>query len=314
MKKFLAFLAALLLVVPLFASALADRTPAKHNWRYIGAMRVVRCKEYVTLREEPYKKSKALAKVPLDAVVYNCRTIPQKTSFVYAEYDGMEGYILVKYLQKAPDMEPAVTSAVTQLMTAEEVAGNGEIVLDWKDYNISVIAAHELEKQGKTTTEILRIGCWVDDEPLWGHIETLEVFSTPDMLKAFIGGSEDEPMVMLYDGGYGLTMLDLLSGFEEWTLDIRECSLGNAAAVAVDSKGIIYAAGTDGPDPVAVSPDGRVIWKSDPEDPSVFGPYEITLANDAVMVKYASGQTDGYDLVSLDYATGDVIEIAEVGR
>ena len=48
------------------------------------------------------KKAKALAKVPLGAIVYNCRTIREKKSFVYAEYDGIAGYILVEYLEKAP--------------------------------------------------------------------------------------------------------------------------------------------------------------------------------------------------------------------
>ena len=114
MKKIMAVLFALLLTCSLCLSASADRIPEEHNFRYIGAMKVVRCKEYVTLRNVPYKTGKALAKVPLGAIVYNCRTIKEKKSFVYAEYEGLQGYILVQFLDKAPEFEPAVTSAITQ--------------------------------------------------------------------------------------------------------------------------------------------------------------------------------------------------------
>ena len=73
MKKQIAAISfVLLLVLLLTVSAVAaDRIPEEHDFRYIGAMRVVKCKEYVTLRAEPYKSAKALAKVPLGAIVYN---------------------------------------------------------------------------------------------------------------------------------------------------------------------------------------------------------------------------------------------------
>ena len=68
MKKAMAVLFVLLGLISALSisSALADRIPEEHNSRYIGAMKVVRCKEYVTLRAEPYKWTKALAKVPKD--------------------------------------------------------------------------------------------------------------------------------------------------------------------------------------------------------------------------------------------------------
>ena len=87
MRKLLALCLALILAMPLITSALGDRTPEPRSWRYVGAMRVVNCNEYVSLREQPYKKSKALAKVPLGAIVYNCSSIPQKKSFYYCEYE-----------------------------------------------------------------------------------------------------------------------------------------------------------------------------------------------------------------------------------
>ena len=271
-KRIIAFVAVIILLLGA-ALASADRIPPERSERYIGAMRVVKCNEYVSLREQPYKTTKALARVPLGAIVYNCSTIPQKKSFVYAEYEGISGYILVKYLEKAPEFEPAVTSAITKKMTMEELIGDAEIVLDWKDYNISVVAAHEFITEKGIRTEVLRIGCFIDGEPLWGHVETLQTYNDLTMLRAFIGGTEEDPMVMLYDGGYGLTMMDLLSGSEKWTLNTGTLNLGDAAAVAVnDENGIMYIAGTDGPDPVAITQEGRILWQSRPNDPELTEP------------------------------------------
>lgn len=311
MKKLFSICIAVILVLFLLSSAMADRAPVEHDGRYIGAMRVVKCKQYVTLRESPYKSAKALAKVPLDAIVYNCSTIREKKSFLYCEYEGISGYILAQYLVKAPEYEPAVTSATTRKMTLSEVVGNGRIILDWKDYNISVVAAREYVKTSRVTTEVMRVGCFIDGEPLWGHEETIETYSSRPMLKTFIGGTDDDPMVMIYDEGYGLTMHDLLSGGERWTITSGNCNLGDAVAIAVGSDGKMYIAGSDGPDPVAISQEGRVIWMSDVGDPNVYGPYEITVKADMINVKYHSGMKDGYIMASFDH-TGELLSIEEM--
>ena len=315
MKKTISAVFVLILLISLFsATAVADRIPEEHNSRYIGAMKVVRCKEWVTLRAEPYKWAKALAKVPLGSVVYNCSTIKQKKSFVYAEYEGLQGYILIQYLDAAPEFEPAVTSAITQKMTMEELKGNADVVLDWKDFNISVVAAHEFVKKGKTTREVLRLGCFIDGEPLWGHIETLDTHNDKAfLLKAFIGGTEDDPMVMLYDGGYGLTMFDLLSGSERWTITTGNCNLGDAAVVAVDDEGTMYIAGTDGPDPVAVTQEGKVLWKSDTENDELQHPFEIKLGKSGIEVKYGDPDGENYSLVSFDQM-GDVVSVQTIEK
>ena len=307
-KRIIAFVAVIILLLGA-ALASADRIPPERSERYIGAMRVVKCNEYVSLREQPYKTTKALARVPLGAIVYNCSTIPQKKSFVYAEYEGISGYILVKYLEKAPEFEPAVTSAITKKMTMEELIGDAEIVLDWKDYNISVVAAHEFITEKGIRTEVLRVGCFIDGEPLWGHVETLQTYNDLTMLRAFIGGTEEDPMVMLYDGGYGLTMMDLLSGSDKWTINTGTLNLGDAAAVAVnDENGIMYIAGTDGPDPVAITQEGRILWQSRPNDPELTEPCEIILKNDRILVRYKCGRADGYQTAMFDL-TGEIIRI-----
>lgn len=298
------FLAAVLLVIT--APAGADRLPEERPDGYIGAMRVVWCKEWVSLREAPKKTSDRLAQIPLGDIVYSC--VPTKDPRFYkCEYQGQEGYVLSGYLIPAPECEPPLSSAVKKKMTMEELKGNGEIVLDWKDYNMSVVAVRDHVQENKRKWEVLRVGCFIDGTPVWGHEEKVEEGQL-ERLKVFIGGVQDDWKVMLYDGGYGLSMLDLLSGKEKWTLSVANCPLGDAAAVAVDKNGTMYVAGSDGPDPVAITLGGRVLWKSDISDPNVFGPFEIALEDSKVLVKYRCGLTDEYRMVTLD-SNGGLVSI-----
>lgn len=290
-----------------FGTACADRILEEKTENYIGAMRVVWCKEWVSLREEPQKTSNRLAEIPLGDIVYSCTDI-NDPRFYKCVYQGQTGYVLKGYLIPAPECEPPASSSITKKMPLDEVTGTGETVLDWKDYNMSVVAAHETTSEDGKDWEVLRIGCFIDGTPIWGHEEKCEKFSESDMLKVFIGGVPDDWQVMVFNGGYGLSLLDLLSGKERWCVTTGSCPMGDAAAIAVGPDGTIYLAGSDGPDPIAIALDGRVLWKSEINDPDVFNPYEITVKNGAVLVKYQSGMDQGYKLVTLDI-TGQLLSI-----
>ena len=305
MKKLLLILLSAVLVF-CCSSSQAEK---KKDPNYLGAMRVVNCKEYVSLREKPDARSDKVNQVELGEIVYNCRWADK--GFIYAEYQDESGYIMGKYLELAPEYEVGESTSENRLMTYEEILGGGEIVLDWREFNVRIIAAYEKETSGQESTEMLRAGCFVDDTPVWGYSVQIENGGQLSVLKAFMGGTEDEPALMIYNGAVGLTMLELMSGRELWTLPVTVCSLGNAAAVAVGDDGIIYAAGTDGPSPVAISAKGKVLWKSEISDPDVYHPYEITLGVDEIQVKYESGMEDGYQLVTIVY-NGDVVGIKKI--
>ncbi len=315
-KNFIRAGAAVLIFVLLTLSvsaAFADRAPAKKNSKYRGAMRVCWVKEWVSLREEPKKTSKRLAKVPLGDIVYSCVELKNNDRFYECEYRGQKGYILKKYLRPAKEYEPPESWATTKTMTMDEITATGETVLDWAEYNIRIAAAHGTEEENKKTYEILRVGCFLNGEPIWGHEEKVEMAGQYSLLKVFMGGEEDDRQVMLFDGGYGLCMLDLLSGRETWMVTTQECPMGNGAVTAVDSEGTTYIAGSDGPDPAAISAEGEVLWQAKVDDPEVFEPYEIELQNGMILVKYASGITDGYKLVTFG-ADGEVVSIRNQGN
>ena len=319
MKKATVILIALILCICCSVSAAERKTPEKDSY-YIGAMRVVRCREYVSLRETPDKTGKVLEKVPLDAIVLNCSNNVKKYAhgkykkqyeyFIRCEYNGQEGYILKKFLVRAPEAEPGETKQNSDLMTREEIAGIGEgsreTVLDWKEYNVSVLASYEVVSENNTNWEYLRVGCFIDDEPIWGYTEAARQTGQYPNLKAFIGGTEDEPQVYVYDAEYGLIMLDLMDGIEVWTLTKGNCQLGDAVAVASDrNTGILYIAGSEGPDPVAISSEGEILWRSETGSAGLHGPKEISLNPNGIEVFYENGKK-----VTIDY-NGKVTDISD---
>ena len=62
-------------------------------------MKVVNCKEYVSLREEASTKSTRLAKVPLGAVVYAFIDEGEYNGFFWCTYHDEYGFILADYLE-----------------------------------------------------------------------------------------------------------------------------------------------------------------------------------------------------------------------
>ena len=319
MKKAILIMIALILCVSCSVSVAERKTVEKDEF-YLGAMRVIRCRDYVSLREYPDKTSKVIAKVPLDAIVLYCsnniseyahgKYKKQYKLFIRCEYEGQEGYILRKHLVPAPDCEPVETKQNNDLMSRDEITGSGskdrEIVLDWQEFNVSVLAAYHVANENNENWEYIQIGCFIDEEPIWGYTEAVRQTGEQPNLKVFMGGTEDEPQVYVYDAEYGLTMLDLMDGVEVWTLTKYNCPLGDAAVCKVgENTGILYIAGSNGPDPVAISSEGNILWKSKIDDPDVKGPKEIRLNPNDIEVSYESGK-----IVTLEY-NGEVISVSD---
>ena len=316
MKKYFLILVMLILCLTCAVSVAERKTVVKDSY-YIGAMRVVNCKDYVSLRAAPDKTSSVLAKVPLDSIVLYCNNNvkqyapgdhkKQAELFIRCEYEGQEGYILKKYLQKAPEFEPAETLQNSEIMSRDEIIGNGSIVFDWKEFNVSVLAAYEeIPDKKEGIWQYIRIGCFIDEDPIWGYTEAVKQNGQPVTLKAFMGGTEDEPMVYVYDEAYGLSMLELMDGTEVWTVLSNNCPLGDASVYTFgEYTGILYITGSDGPDPVAISSEGNILWRSEIDDPEVYGPQEIELKTNDIEIRYESGKT-----VLLEY-NGELISVSD---
>ncbi len=99
MKHTLRALALLLALTALFTFGAAQAQSAYYDdqavygYEYlIGAMEVVNCQSWTSLRMYPDSGSTRLLKVPVGAVVTNC--CYQDDRFTYCEYQGVGGYIL----------------------------------------------------------------------------------------------------------------------------------------------------------------------------------------------------------------------------
>lgn len=307
MKRAVCFLLVLICCVSLVVSVQADRTPEKKDKNYIGAMQVAYCKEWVSLREGPRKTYNRIMKVPLGAIVMNCTYA--KKGFVKCEYQGEEGYIMMKYLKKAPEYEPPETSAESRTMTREEITDGAEVIMDWKEFNVSVLAARVSPTKANKNNEEMRVGCFIDDVPAWGYIEKVENKTQMPKLKSFIGGDIDEPQVMIYDAEYGLIMVDLLSGKEKWTLLKNICNLGDAGVIAVAEDGTMYITGTTGTTVAAIARDGRLLWQSDYPGTELGFPKEIILNSDDISVRYET-EDNRHQILDLEY-TGEIIGVRD---
>ena len=278
MKKItVLFLALLLCIFTAVANAEENGEGAPTS---SGLMRITNCDEWVSLREKPDTKSDRLYKVPLNALVYDCYNYDNR--FSACVYEGIRGYILNEYLQE-----------ITPCM-------------DWQQDGCRIIAYRNSIRD----QEVLKVVSFAGEgEPVWTYETAATGGGQFDKTLAFMGGTHMDPKVMVYNSDIGLTMLKFWDGTEEWTLSRETFSLGSGNCAAVSDEGIIYIAGYDGPTPVAISSDGRVLWQAMIDDPNVFWPYEIEPRMDDIAVRYGSaemehGEGSFYEVI-LDM-TGDV--------
>ena len=81
-----------------FEEVYGEEGPALHREQGPN-MRVVKCKEFVSLREARSTSAKRLAKVPLGALVLAFPEYGEENGFIYCVYHDEDGFILAEYLQ-----------------------------------------------------------------------------------------------------------------------------------------------------------------------------------------------------------------------
>ena len=259
MKRILAWLAALALVLACFAAS------AEEN-EYYPYMVVVNCEEWVSLRSGPSTSSGRLAEVPLGEVVTDCTRYDDR--FIYCCYGGQGGYILSKYLMPAEYGEP-------------EEPGASDVVLDYTENGLRVLA----ERAGLGDGEYLLVTCEDASGSQRWFYETMTEHSTElTLTDAFIGGAVQDPFVMVYNAEKGLTALDLFSGEERWTVTPEQADLGASITHARADDGTLYVGGYYGPDPVAIDVRGNVLWRSDSGGCTWL--YEINLGDEEIACHY----------------------------
>ncbi|MBR0367920.1 MAG: hypothetical protein IJH86_05945 [Clostridia bacterium] len=268
---------ALLLCLILFpAAALADD------------MVVVNCNEWVSLRKGPSASSERLMKVPLYEIVTDCQWA--ENDFVRCTYGGMTGYVQGKYLEPLEPNEP-------------------ETLLDVQlpQYGMEVMA---LRQYDGATEKLTVTGYDASGAEKWRYVTDGGEPTELSMTDAFIGGTSDDPRVLVFNAKEGLYSLNLYTGEVIWLLADSEVNLGAGIAHAADGDGTLYVCGYYGPDPVCIGHDGQVRWQSDSGSDDIFWPYRITVEERGIVTQYAMTDRDeGEGRVIYDRDDGHVVDI-----
>ena len=241
-------------------------------------LKIVNCQDWVSLRSAPDSGSERLAQVPLGAYVTG--EYDYGSDFSLCSYEGVSGYIMNKYLEA-----PAL---------AEQVDG------------LTIVAERSYSSSG----EVMELTCLdASGSELWKRVFQSPYATELNCTDAFVGGTAGAPMILVHVSGVGLTALDLYTGQEKWTLSNEVVDLGGSLSCAVAEDGTVYIGGYYGPDPVAISVDGEVLWQSS----SVYGEgdgypldfywlYELELGPDGLTATYdmSADERGGQVLYSLD--------------
>lgn len=289
-------------------------------------MKVVNCKEWVSLRLKPDQDSKRLKKVPLDAIVTDCEK--KNATWTRATYEGVTGYIQTRYLTVVEDVaeenivpaEPVVQEEVNVQPeeSVEDDAGEQpqENILNATRSYHALIAYEEISQSGAQLfehdgykvfyaksmeygSEELKVACFaVDNTPLWGYVTCVEFATELAQTEVFIGGTVQEPCVMINNADLELAKIVITTGDVAWALKKDLIVLGGGLCHYTDADGTMYFASFENPDPVCITADGDILWESNAEDEMTFGPYSIGKNEEGLIVEYESGnETEHHESV-----------------
>ena len=198
--------------------------------------------------------------------------------------------------EDTPDSNSGFTETDYTTMERDEITESGTMILEWAMNNVSVLASYEAPTEENENRSILRIGCFIDDEPEWGYTEEVKRAGEPVPLQAFIAGTENNPKVIAYNPNKGLVALGMNDGTKQWSLTEKTSRFGNEIIQISDAEsGILYIAGTKGSRLAAVSPDGTLIWKSGDRVSKEDKPVDIRLDDDGIEIVYEDGKTAKFD-------------------
>jgi outer membrane protein assembly factor BamB len=259
-------------------------------------MTVVNCEEWVSLRARPDTSSARLAQVPLNAVVSDCSAAGE---FVYCRYGRQYGYILAEYLM------PYFMDAAPEYI---DLLSGGECILNRTMGGYTLLAYREYGSFG----ERVKLGCFdAAGRTVWTTQSVTAYVTELTMTDAFVAGTPEYPLVMVYNAEYGLSALNFYTGELRWKVAPEKADLGASISWAVDEGGTIYIGGYYGPDPVAIDLTGNVLWKSNAGD-DFFWLYEIELGERGIIAHYdhaGDGEASGAVLYDASgYVIGTRIE------
>lgn len=184
----------------------------------------------------------------------------------------------------------------------------GKTVLNYHAANGYTVVVQRSD-DARETEDIMAMCYDVTGKPLWTAKETCpengELYGTG----AFIAGTQDAPLVVLFVSGQGFTAYGVDGwGTQRWAVkdEAAQRVSGGLTAVA-DADGTIFAIGYYSSAPICISPAGKLLWAAENDNASVYWPTDIVIGETAIDVYYDTpeeGSDDMCDVITYDKTTG----------
>lgn len=277
----------------------------------IGEMEVVNCEEWVSLRKEPSTSSEQLAKIALGQRLHNC--IAYSDEFTLCETDeGQRGYVLSEYLlrlehpsfymRRAGDAIEG-TAIIDDIY---EFSGENSWYFNAPSNGCTVFAQRMNPRHGEGG-DALCVSCFSGSRSfLWGLYTACNYSTELELTDCFLGGTPEHALAIVNNAQLGIAAIDIRTGELEWTVEHAQVDVGASQSHALANDGTLYVGGYYGPDPVAISADGEVLWQSDAGEGATWL-YEICVEEDEIVGEYDAPDDDSYEWVRFDRATGAML-------
>ena len=268
------------LLTALLAILLLTLTAALCAAEAADTMRVVRCKEWVSLRERPDTRADRLVKVPLGALVTGCGE--EENGFIPCTYGEQSGYILAEYLEAVSPFD-----LLPEAPTPEEFAAAGEAVAEFEAAGGAQVTVRRAVTGNR---EVLCAAVFDGGAYRCGLRAECPAEGLLPRTFALRGGTAAEPLLIWLDGrGISAYALDGLLESPRW---LQPLTLPGAAGCA-DADGTLYLIGREEDRLTRVEPDGTVAWRTVHDDPDVREPVRVDVTEAGVAVTYAVDRFDG---------------------
>lgn len=259
------------------AAYLGDTAPTVNDTAYY-TMRVVNCRESISLRRSPSVKAGEICQIPLGAIVSYVDSAAD--GFYEITYLGKSGYALASYLEfySSPENSSAeVTDTDVVRVSYEHFIQDGRECADIAGLNAQNQKVWEYKARsshGMTELDAIQEIRIVDD-------------------------------VYYFNEDGTIVALEMSSGRVLWKNgDFRGASI----SYAVDEQGTLYLCGYYGPDLCAIDRKGNTLIYVSSFSPNLQWPYKVQYENGAVYITCMAfdAQGDREVVVRYDLATGGI--------
>ena len=304
-------------------------------------MRVIKVKEAVNLREGPSTDTNSVGLVPLGTELTGCEKV-EGSDWIRVTYQGAVGYIRGDFLELVAVEPEATPEPAPEAPEAPEASEGGEVVepaeeaavevyVPWADrelaieapvkgindasafnddytiLDVDVAGVHVTARQIFTNANeyLLVVGMDANGNELWRRETATDDISEMTQTDAFIGGTAEAPLVLMYNDWHGLSAQDPVTGETRWEVTKEQVFLGGSISHVEASSGIVYIGGYYGPDPVAIDANGNVLWQASSGDLNATWMYNMELRDNGIACYY-NQLGDGAGVVIYDF-NGQVV-------